>query len=88
MNAVFDAAYAADPGAGRSRALFGPGGDRVPDGFGGIDLGEGRASVIAGWSPDETSWLTERVRVWDEAVHWRRVEPNTHPDSGAWRRVD
>lgn len=53
-----------------------------------IDLGDGRASVIAGWSPDETYWLTDRVRVWDEPVHWERAEPNTHPDSDAWRRVD
>jgi hypothetical protein len=53
-----------------------------------IDLGDGRASVIAGWSPDETHWLTNRARVRDAPVHWRRVEPNTHPDPDVWRRVD
>lgn len=39
-----------------------------------IPVDEVRASVIAGWGPDATYWLTGRVRELGEIVRWRRDE--------------
>lgn len=40
-----------------------------------IDVGDGWASVLAGWNPDETVWLHDDVTV-------------LHPDEYAWRVDD
>lgn len=39
-----------------------------------VDVPGGRASTIAGWSPDETVWLTSRPGVTGLAVAWRRYD--------------
>lgn len=44
-----------------------------------------RASVLAGWSPDQVYWLSDRVRPSDTLARWERIEPNTHPNPVAWR---
>lgn len=47
-----------------------------------IGVDDERASVIAGWSPDLTVWLTDSAREWDgERVEWRR-------DDDRWVRAD
>lgn len=47
-----------------------------------IDVDDECATVIAGWAPDSTVWLTDSVREWEEPrQQWRRV------DGGAlWER--
>lgn len=35
-----------------------------------IDLDDERASMIAGWDPDETYWLSDRVRYVGDPVQW------------------
>lgn len=48
-----------------------------------LPVGEEYASVIAGWGPDETYWLTGLVRETpDPRVHWRDVDSD-----GSWRRA-
>lgn len=42
------------------------------------------ASVIGGWAPDETYWLTGRVRETGE----RRVRWSARDPEGPWRRAD
>ncbi|MFJ4030256.1 hypothetical protein ACIPWF_23115 [Paenarthrobacter sp. NPDC089989] len=38
-----------------------------------VDPAQGTASVIAGWNPDTTLWLTDRLRETEEPrQHWRR----------------
>ena len=37
-----------------------------------IDVSDGTASVIAGWGPDETVWLTGRPAITGAPVAWRR----------------
>ncbi|MFK0003417.1 hypothetical protein [Paenarthrobacter sp. NPDC090522] len=38
-----------------------------------VDPGQGTASVIGGWNPDATVWLTDRVRETEEPrQHWHR----------------
>lgn len=36
-----------------------------------VDVGDGFASVVGGWNPDETYWFTDRVRLVDEPSSWR-----------------
>lgn len=48
-----------------------------------IVVDEERSSVIGGWAPDETYWLTGRVReVEGPRVHWRADD-----QEGPWRRT-
>ncbi|MFP5019879.1 serine/threonine-protein kinase [Pseudonocardia phyllosphaerae] len=37
-----------------------------------IDIGDGRAAVLAGWDPDQTYWLTDAAHVTGPAVRWVR----------------
>jgi len=39
-----------------------------------IDVSDGTASVIAGWGPDETVWLTGRPAIMGAPVEWRRYQ--------------
>lgn len=39
-----------------------------------LDLGDGRASVIAGWNPDTTYWFAGAVSRSNEAERWRRTD--------------
>lgn len=39
-----------------------------------LDIGDGRAGVIAGWAPDETYWFSEPVTIGARAQTWRRVD--------------
>lgn len=52
-----------------------------------LPVDDDRASVIAGFGPDQTYWLTGRVReIEGPRVHWRAVEPG--PDTGpSWVRA-
>lgn len=43
-----------------------------------IEVGDGRASVIAGINPDETTWLRDVVRGVGEPVHW--LLETAHPE--------
>ncbi len=52
-----------------------------------IDCGNGRGSVIAGWGPGATYWLSDVVRPGDGAERWTRSEPETHVNVHAWARV-
>ncbi|QZY50606.1 hypothetical protein [Leucobacter tenebrionis] len=47
-----------------------------------------RASVIAGWNPDQTFWLTDRVRVWDEPAVWEQQEPDAGSGLFRWRQKE
>lgn len=47
-----------------------------------IPIDDERASLIAGWSPDTTFWLTEPPRPDGPAQQWRRDDAG-----GAWARV-
>lgn len=38
-----------------------------------IEVDTERASLIAGWSPDATVWLADRVRAWAEPARWVRT---------------
>ncbi|WP_062134005.1 hypothetical protein [Demequina aestuarii] len=49
---------------------------RVP-----ITVGDGLASVIAGWNPDATVWLRDVTHPEDQEVEW------VWPDGGEWRRA-
>ncbi|MBK0421137.1 hypothetical protein JD292_03455 [Leucobacter sp. CSA2] len=49
-----------------------------------IPVDAGRASVIAGWTPGGTSWLTDRFRYLGEPETWAREDT---AGIGAWRRV-
>ncbi|QAY61822.1 hypothetical protein ET475_11065 [Microbacterium protaetiae] len=47
-----------------------------------IPIDDEYASVVAGWGPDVTVWLTDTVREWEgERIVWRR-------DDDVWVRVD
>lgn len=48
-----------------------------------LELGDGAASLVAGWDPDRTVWLADRVRGWGEPVLWERAG-----SGAAWRRAD
>lgn len=39
-----------------------------------IELGDGRASVLAGWDPDATYWLRDGARETGDPVAWQRDE--------------
>ena len=39
-----------------------------------IDVSDGTASVIAGWGPDATVWLTGRPAIMGAPVEWRRYQ--------------
>ena len=39
-----------------------------------ITVAEGKASVIAGWAPDETAWLRASPAATSAPVEWRRFE--------------
>lgn len=41
-----------------------------------IDVGGGTASLIAGWDPDRTVWLTGSVRAWGDSQQWAADEGN------------
>lgn len=43
-----------------------------------VELGDGRASVLAGWNPDETIWLREGTREVGDPVLW------TWSERGGW----
>lgn len=46
-------------------------------------IDSGRASVIAGWNPDTTIWLTDVAREWEGPRHtWHRA-----PQDGCWSPV-
>jgi hypothetical protein len=45
----------------------------------------GGATVLAGWNPDETYWLTDDVTVADEAEHWS--SDDAVDEILTWRRV-
>lgn len=47
-----------------------------------IEVGDGVASVIAGWNPDETFWLRERPAAIGPPQRWRRT------DATGWREID
>ena len=38
-----------------------------------LPVGDGTATVLAGWDPDATYWLTDAVTVRGPGVRWRRV---------------
>ncbi|MEQ6897759.1 hypothetical protein [Microbacterium sp. KR10-403] len=51
-----------------------------------IVVDDERSSVLAGWSPDLTIWLTDRAREWEgDRIEWRCDEPNSSDD--VWRRA-
>ncbi len=39
-----------------------------------VEVSDGTASVIAGWGPDETVWLTGRPAITGAPVEWRRYQ--------------
>ncbi len=39
-----------------------------------VELGDGRASVLAGWNPDETIWLRDGTREVGDPVLWSYSE--------------
>lgn len=43
-----------------------------------VELGDGRASVLAGWNPDETIWLRDGTREVGDPVLW------SHSDRDGW----
>lgn len=48
-----------------------------------LEVEAGTASVVAGWDPDSTFWLTDVAREWEgPRQHWRRA-----PDGDDWIRV-
>ncbi|WP_052450629.1 hypothetical protein [Actinomyces polynesiensis] len=51
-----------------------------------LDLGEGRASVIAGWDPDRAFWLCD-VGPEDEVVEWRREQSERCGGAEVWHRA-
>ena len=53
-----------------------------------LELDGAEASVIAGWDPDTTYWLTDVARESDEPIEWRRIEPDTHVNVNAWCAVN
>ncbi|WEG09682.1 hypothetical protein PU630_03700 [Microbacterium horticulturae] len=51
-----------------------------------ISVDDDHATVIAGFSPDLTIWLTDRAREWEGGrVEWRCDEP--HSSDNVWRRA-
>lgn len=51
-----------------------------------IPVDDERASVIAGWSPDLTIWLSDRAREWEgDRSEWRCDEPGS--SESVWRRA-
>jgi hypothetical protein len=46
-----------------------------------LDVGDGFATVLAGWDPDETFWFSDVVELVDAPTGWRRE------DETGWRRV-
>jgi hypothetical protein len=51
-----------------------------------IVVDDERSSVLAGWSPDLTVWLTDRAREWEgDRIEWRCDEPGSSDD--VWRRA-
>jgi len=51
-----------------------------------IIVDDERSSVLAGWSPDLTVWLTDRAREWEgDRIEWRCDEPGSSDD--VWRRA-
>ena len=39
-----------------------------------VDVSDGKASVIAGWAPDETVWLRSSPAATSAVVEWRRYQ--------------
>ncbi|MBO0865271.1 MAG: hypothetical protein J2P16_09395, partial [Mycobacterium sp.] len=48
-----------------------------------IDIGQDAGSVIAGWAPDETYWLTDMLEITGPASHWTRDDRS----EDTWRTV-
>lgn len=51
-----------------------------------LDLGDGRASVIAGWDPDRTFWLCD-VAPEGGVVEWRREQSERCGGAEVWHRA-
>ena len=39
-----------------------------------VDVSDGKASVIAGWAPDETVWLRSNPAATSSVLEWRRYQ--------------
>ncbi|WP_439594012.1 hypothetical protein [Microbacterium sp.] len=46
-----------------------------------LEVGDGRASVIAGWNPDETFWFGD-TRAGGASEEWTRIDDEWHPVPG------
>ena len=44
-----------------------------------VEVGDGRASVLAGWNPDETFWFRGTLARPADEVRWHRQEGEWHP---------
>ena len=47
-----------------------------------LDIDDQLATVLAGWEPDRTFWLTDDLRLLDDGTRWTRDE-----DDWVWRRA-
>ncbi|WP_284251344.1 hypothetical protein [Litorihabitans aurantiacus] len=52
-----------------------------------IEIGDGVATVLAGWSPDATAWLTDVLPKSGPDEHWRRDSAMVRGHDHGWRRV-
>lgn len=50
-----------------------------------VEVGAERASVIAGWNPDETHWFSDEVALRGEETAWVCADANS--GDGTWSRV-
>jgi len=50
-----------------------------------IEVDDERASLVAGWGPDATVWLADRVRAWAAPERWVRADSGTSGEP--WVRV-
>jgi len=52
-----------------------------------VEVGDGTASVLAGWSPDLTAWLTDVLEKSGPAERWQRREAILGVRDHGWRRA-